>query len=59
MELFAKTNNDWKPLTSFARSSILDVWQWSEQAPLLNIIMFADISILCIWWFRSYETEAL
>ena len=27
MELFAKIVNGWKPLTIFAKSSILDVWQ--------------------------------
>ena len=30
MELFAKIVNSWKPLSIFAKSSILDVWQDSE-----------------------------
>ena len=30
MELFADIGNGWKPLTSFTRSSILDVYQGSE-----------------------------
>ena len=30
MKLFAKTVNGYKPLTIFAESSILDVWQGSE-----------------------------
>ena len=29
-ERFAKTANNWKPLTIFAKCSILDVWQGSE-----------------------------
>ena len=32
MKLFAKTVNGYKPLTIFAESSILDVWQGSEYA---------------------------
>ena len=30
MENFAKIVNGWKPLTIFAKHSILDVWQDSE-----------------------------
>ena len=30
MEFFAEIGNGWKPLTSFARKSILDVYQGSE-----------------------------
>ena len=33
MELFAKLVKGWKPLTIFAKSFILDVWQGSEYDP--------------------------
>ena len=32
MELFAKIGNDFQPLTTFVKGSILVVWQGSEQA---------------------------
>ena len=32
MEIFVKTINTWKPLTIFAKCSILDVWQVFEYA---------------------------
>ena len=32
MELFTKIVNGLKPLTNFAKNSILDVWQGSEYA---------------------------
>ena len=35
IEAFAKLNNGFKPLTSFARSTILDVWLGSEYASRL------------------------
>ena len=39
MEHFAKTFNGWKPVTNFAKSSTLHVWQASECASVLSIFI--------------------
>ena len=38
--LFAKTVNSWKPLTIFAKSPILNIWQDPEYAPDWYIFLF-------------------
>ena len=40
MKRFAKIVNNWKPLTFFAKRSILDVWQGSEYTS----VIFSDSS---------------
>ena len=36
MEVFAEIGNGWEPLTSFTRSSILDVYQGSEYVSVIR-----------------------
>ena len=42
MNLFAKIVNGWKPLTFFAKSSNLDVWQGSEYASCIDELESTD-----------------
>ena len=39
IEHFPKTFNGWKPVTNFAKSSTLDVWEASECASVLSIFI--------------------
>ena len=45
MEFFAKLVKGFKPLTIFVKSSILDVWQSSEYAPLEGL---QETSVTCV-----------
>ena len=45
MELFAKIVNTWKPLTIFAKNSILDIWQGSEYVSM-DLSYYSYISLI-------------
>ena len=53
-ELFAKIINNWKPLTIFTKSSILDVRLGSEYASELNWLNWISLSILGNRYLSSY-----
>ena len=52
IELFEKIVNNWKLLPISAKTSILDVWQGSEYAPVNHVSVSCDINCFFSWHQR-------
>ena len=54
MELSEKIVISWKPLTTFAKSFILDIWQGSDYASDLSLLNLIFNSFSSTWDFMAY-----
>ena len=54
MELFEKIVKSWKPLTIFAKTSILDIWQDSDYASDFSLLNLILNSFSSTWDFMAY-----
>ena len=54
MELFEKIMKSWKPLTIFAKTSILDIWQDSDYASDFSLLNLILNSFSSTWDFMAY-----